>query len=177
MQPEKVTIQSKMTKEDYRAVVLFGAFGKNRLIKPLMAVAVAIGILQVFMVLQSGQIAYPLTFYSSLVMFGLMGLSYFVVSFDINRYVNTNRVAVDAIRTVTLDEQGVTVLQPDLNTNTIDFENFVQAFEIKGYFLLYLNNLQAVVLAKRDIRQEDIPVLRNIITQAMGRSFAVRSTR
>ena len=174
---EKVTIQSRMTKEDYKTVVYFGAFGKNRAIKPLMWLAILIGVLQVIMVIRTGRVEYPLTFYSSLVLFALIGFSYLIVTMDINRYVNTNRVSVDAIRTITIDDDGITVLQPDLNTANIGFDRFSQAFEIKGYFLLYLSNLQAVVLAKRDIKPMDIEGLRNIITRQMGQKFVLRSMK
>ena len=105
---EKITIQSRITKEDYRKATMFGAFGKTPMMKFLMFIAVPVGLLQFAQAIYSGMIAYPLTFYSSIVMFGLIAIMYFVINWDINRFIKTDRVLLYNVRTIYIEENGIT---------------------------------------------------------------------
>lgn len=174
---ERITINCKITAQDYKKVTFFGAFGKNKMMKFLMYIAFPIGILQIIEAIYSKTILYPFTFYSSLAMFGLMGVMVLVVNWDVNRFIKNQKVTLDTIRTIYIDDRGISSLQPDLSQVTYGYDTFIDAYEINGFFIVYVNQLSGVILAKRDIKEEDIPKIREVFKEKFQKKFKIRGVK
>lgn len=172
---KKITIQTKTTAEDFKALTFFNTFLKKRTLLVLLVFAALFSVAAIIGRL-SGSVPVPgWYFYVCLGFLALAVFQYGVFEYSVRRFLASDKLVVDNERYVVIDETGITAEGGKENC-TVEYrwDMFFSAYETKKYFYLYVNTIQAVILPKREFKVEEIPVLRNLIREKLGRNYRKR---
>ena len=61
--------------------------------------------------------------------------------------------------------------------NNYAYNQFIDAYEINGYFLLYVDKVSGLVITKRAMETQDIENFRTILKNAYGKKFQIRGRK
>ena len=170
-----ITIQTKTSANDYKALVFFTIYKKNRFIFYFI-IAVAVLALAAVLASLTGVISIPGWYYTvCLAFWGLIALNYLVYLYTVKRFLASDKFTIDREHTVKIDEAGITS-EDDMAENFASYkwDQFYKAYDTKKYFLLYLNTAMALVLPKKDFRAEDLPVMEKLVRDNLGSKYKKR---
>lgn len=174
---EKITVKSTLDGKDYEKVTMFGAFTKSRLLPLVLCFAIPVAVLQIMEVINSGVIHNKFAYYGSVFMLSLIIFMYAMVKMSIRSFVKNDKVLLGKQRKFVIDEKSITTISSDHVKNNYDYNRFIDAYEINGYFLLYMDKVSGLVITKRDMEQADIETFRKVLKNAFGRKFQIRGKK
>lgn len=152
MEEPIITINTTMTKEDYRKFLYIATFKKNKVVIPLMILISFIGGLAISY--KNGQIQ-PFMLIISWVLLFL--LSIFVIIYKVERR-NKQRIKTD--KTGTFDSINILKFYDDKmvmenkalhSTAQLSYDQFFTLLESKDYFIFYFTVNQASLVRKVDV--------------------------
>lgn len=174
---QKITVKSTLSGEDYSKITMFGAFSKSRLLPVILCFAIPVALLQIFEVINSGFIHNKFAYYGSVFMLSLLIFMYIMVKMSIRSFIKNDKVTLNKQRKFILDEKSITTVSSDHVKNNYAYGNFIDAYEINGYFILYVDKVSGLVITKRDMEQSDIEEFRAILKNAFGKKFYIRGKK
>ena len=174
--PSASPIQGKttITRRDYRALAYFNVFQRHPA-EPYVLGAIAIGAASIIIAYILPQFhPWQFLFHLSWIFWALLLIIFLVIEGITHQYLET-----EGGRTVgrelgySFDRTAVQILDGE-NVTTISWPGFFKAIELKRHFILFLTINHAVIVPKRALKAEDLPALRDLIRQCMGRDFILR---
>lgn len=174
---QKITVKSTLSGDDYSKVTMFGAFTKSRLLPFVLCLAVPIALLQIFEVINSGAIHNKFAYYGSVFMLSMLIFMYIMVKMSIRNVIKNDKVTLNTERTFLIGEKSLTTVASDKSKHTYAYGDFLESYEINGYFLLYVDKMSGIIITKRDMESSDIEEFRNILRNAFGKKFYIRGKK
>lgn len=171
----RIVIQTKTVAEDYKALVFFTLYGRNKVF-PYFIIAVAVLTLGAVIGRLAGMISMSdWNFNLCLGYWGLIALNYVVYLFTVRRFLASDKFMIGREYTVTIDETGITSKDEKAGDfAAYQWDKFYKAYETKKYFFLYLNTAMALVFAKKEFGAEEIPAMEKLIRNNLGNKFKKR---
>lgn len=174
---EKITVKSALDGKDYEKVTMFGAFTKSRLLPLVLCFSIPVSLLQIMEVINSGFIHNKFAYYGSVFLLSLIIFMYFMVRMSIRSFVKTDKVLLNKQRKFIIDEKSITTVSSDHVKNNYAYNQFIDAYEINGYFLLYMDKVSGLVITKRDMQPDEIEAFRTVLKNAFGKKFQIRGRK
>ena len=174
---EKITVKSTLDGKDYEKVTMFGAFTKSVLLPLVLCFAIPVALLQIMEVINSGVIHNKFAYYGSIFMLSLLIFMYIMVKMSIRNFIKTDKVLLGKQRKFIIDEKSITTVSSDHVKNNYAYNQFIDAYEINGYVLLYMDKFAGLVITKRDMEAADIETVRTVFKNAFGKKFHVRGKK
>lgn len=156
MEEPIITINTTMTKEDYRKFLYIATFKRSKVIIPLMLLMSLVGALIIS--IGNGQIK-PLLLIISWVLLFL--LSVFVIISKVERKnkqrIKTDKTGIfDSVNTLKFYDDKMVMENKALHSiGQLSYKQFYALLESKDYFIFYLNENQASLIRKVDVQNLD----------------------
>lgn len=169
-----ITLQTKTTAEDYKALIFFNMFLKKKAMFYFLVI-VAIFSLAAIIGRLAGII--PMTdwyFYVCLAFWGLLVLQYILFEYVVKKFLASDKLVVNTERTMVIKDPGIIVDDKENSFASYKWDTFFIAYDTKKYFFLYINTAMALILAKRDFNDEEIRVLEALFKEKLGKKFRKR---
>ncbi len=171
----KITLRTKTTAADFKALTFFNLFRKKRLMPvflifgALLSLAAIIGRLGGFVPMSDWY------FYVCIAFLGLLLLQYLIFEFSVKKFLASDKLVTENERTVAIDEEGIEVEGGKENSAGVyRWDMLYHAYETKKYYYLYINTAQAIILPKRDFGNGEIPTVEKLIRQKLGKRYYKR---
>ncbi len=175
---EKKTISftSSIDKRDYRKIAYFNVFFKD--LKMLYLIVMAgIASLCVLVLHFTGRILFPdFLIYVCTIFIVLIPLLFLVTEFMVYRFLKSDRLSINNAHQYTIDEEKI-VTEGGVEKARAEYLwiYLYKAYEIKDYFLLYINQEQALILPKRNLTEEDSEMIRDLMRKNLRKRSDVRA--
>ncbi|MBR4879446.1 MAG: YcxB family protein [Clostridia bacterium] len=174
---EKITVKSTLDGKDYEKVTMFGAFTKSVLLPLVLCFSIPLSLLQIMEVINTGVIHNKFAYYGSVFLLSLIIFMYFMVRLSIKSFIKNDKVLLGKTRKFIIDEKSITTVSSDHVKNNYAYNQFIDAYEINGYFLLYMDKVSGLVITKRDMEASEIETVRTVFKNAFGKKFHVRGKK
>lgn len=175
---DSITIETKITKDDYRKTVYFSLLFKDTWKLPLFIFCTIMSIIMIIINLFIKQ--YPLKMSAAYIIF-LTFLFMFIISIEmqINSILKSDKLKFEekAIKYI-INKNTIKIKEFSADKNfsiSYNFESFLKGYENKKYFLLYLNTQQVFIIPKRYINSSDINLISNLLKENIKEKFIVKS--
>lgn len=166
---DRITLETKLNKKEYRAISYWNAFCKTPTLIILSVLCVAIGGLNLLLSPQGVML------YLSLILvlypFALIG----VLSFSIYRMNKSHDIekATHARYTVSAEGLETELLQREGRVFT-SWEEIYRAYENRRYFILFVNRSQLIAMKKESLPEGGEQALRGILKEKLGKRCKIR---
>lgn len=170
----KITIRTKTTAEDYKALIFFNMFLKKKATFYTMIVVAVLSLAAII-----GRLAgiIPMAdwyFFVCIAFWGLLVLQYILFEYVVKRFLASDRMVVNIERTMVIDESSITVDDTEKSFAVYEWSKLFVAYETKKFYFLYINTAMALILPKRDFSAEEMLVLEKLIKEKLGKKFHQR---
>ena len=170
-----ITIQTKTSAEDYKALVFFNMYLKKKITFYFMIVAAVLSFAASAAKLAGVVEISDWYFYVCLAFLGLVVLQYGLFLFSVKQFLKSDQLIVDNTRTITVSESGIEEVGGRANSaGSYQWKVFYNGYETKNYYYLYINTMQAIILPKKEFDQNQNEVLRDLFSKKLGRKFHKR---
>ncbi len=166
---DRITLETKLNKKEYRAISYWNAFCKTPTLIILSVLCVAIGGLNLLLNPQGVML------YLSLILvlypFALIG----VLSLSIYRMNKSHDIekATHARYTVSAEGLETELLQREGRVFT-GWEEIYRAYENRRYFILFVNRSQLIAMKKESLPEGGEQALRGILKEKLGKRCKIR---
>lgn len=166
---DRITLETKLNKKEYRAISYWNAFCKTPTLIILSVLCVAIGGLNLLLSPQGVML------YLSLILvlypFVLIG----VLSFSIYRMNKSHDIekATHARYTVSAEGLETELLQREGHVFT-GWEEIYRAYENRHYFILFVNRSQLIAMKKESLPEGGEQALRGILKEKLKKRCKIR---
>jgi hypothetical protein len=166
---DRVTLETKLDKKEYRAISYWNAFCKTPTLIILSVLCVAIGGLNLLLNPQGVML------YLSLVLVLYPVLLIGVLSFGIYRMNKSHDVekATHARYTVSAEGIETELLQREGHAVT-GWGEIYRAYENRRYFILFVNRSQLIAMKKEQLPEGGEQALREILKENLGKRCKIR---
>lgn len=171
----KITLQTKTTAADFKALTFFNMFRKKRFVSAflilgaLLSLAAIIGRLGGFVPMSNWY------FYVCIAFLGLLLLQYLLFEFGVKQFLSSDKLVTENERTVIIDEAGIEMEGGKENSAGIyRWEMLYHVYETKKYYYLYINTMQAIILPKRDFPPDETAAMEKLIREKLGKRYYKR---
>lgn len=165
MDKQKICIDTKILKQDYRAVVYFNVLVKNRM---FLVISVSSIIVSVAVLLQKflGYNVPDFMFYISVLILVCILILILSTEILIRKYISSDKVSIGTdIQIIVDSEKLVYNKKSTKSTAEYRFDMLYRAYNTKNYFLIFIDYQQAIIIRKSDMNTEDIQKLNDILKQ------------
>lgn len=164
MNEPQITVNTIMTKEDYKKFLYIATFRRNKLVLPLLGFIALVA--SVILSFNDGHFNPTLLIFSWIFLFGL---SIAVVMFKVERK-NAQRIKTDqtgtfdSINTIKFCDDRIVMENASLkSTGELKYNQFYALLESKDYFIFYWSLNQASLIRKKDV--QDVEVLKTFLSK------------
>lgn len=166
---DRITLETKLNKKEYRAISYWNAFCKTPTLIILSVLCVAIGGLN--LLLSPRGVMLYLSLILVLYPFALIG----VLSFSIYRMNKSHDIekATHARYTVSAEGLETELLQREGRVFT-SWEEIYRAYENRRYFILFVNRSQLIAMKKESLPEGGEQALRGILKEKLGKRCKIR---
>jgi len=170
----KITIRTKTTAEDYKALIFFNMFLKK---KATFYCAIVVAIFSLAAII--GRLAGIIQmadwyFYVCIAFWGLLLLQYILFEYVVKQFLASDKLVINSDRTTVIDEEGITENYKEKSFAVYEWNKFFLAYETKKYYFLFFNTAMALILPRRDFHTEEILVLEKLMKEKLGKKFHKR---
>ena len=116
-------------------------------------------------------------YYGSVFLLSMIIFLYFMTRLSIKNFIKNDKVLLGKQRKFIIEEKSITTVSSDHVKNNYAYNQFIDAYEINGYFILYVDKVSGLVITKRDMEQSDIENFRTILKNAYGKKFQIRGRK
>ena len=171
---KQIGFESTLTRQDYRSAVYFNMLFRRRVFCCLLTLAIALG-LAVAAVGWSGLVQLPAyLFYGSAALLALLAVYFIRLELNVRQLIASEKISVGNIREITVFDDSIVVsASKGRNRNEYRWQMFSKAYELKHFFLLYLNEQQAIIIPKRDVPAYDVEPMRNVFRAGLGKKLRI----
>ncbi len=165
MNEEKVFIKTKISKQDYKAVVYFNTFFKNKFFTVTISAGLIISIINILQKLVGHNVSNLMFCMSILV---LAAAIFLLIAIEIvtKKYIDSNKVSVGTDIEITLDNEKILYkIESIKSISEFSLDKLYRAYETKKYFLIFINSQETIIIKKESITIEDENRIKNILTQ------------
>lgn len=161
-----------VSEKDYRTIVYFDIFLKNRIYVVSMILA-AILLIAAFVLHLFNMVELNKFYFYYLLIFVLLILGGVLLAERmIKVFIKSYRVSIGAIQHVKINDKNVELkIGENEEVSIFEWNKLYKVYEIRKYFIFYINAQQTIIISKKDISNEVIDSLRNLITQKMSKLF------
>lgn len=170
MEEAKITINTTMSKEDYRKFLYIATFRRNKVILPMLGLISLIG--SMIVGLHSGNLDLIKFIVNWIFLFVL---AIIVVLFKVERK-NAQRIktdktgAFDSINTLKFYDDRIVMENKALkSTGELNYSHFFALLETKDYFIFYLTVNQASLVRKKDV--DNLNAFKEFIVEKFGSKY------
>lgn len=161
-----------VSEKDYRTIVYFDIFLKNRIYVVSMILAgillIAAFILHIFNMIELNKFYFYYLFIFGLLILGGVLLAERMIKVFIKSY----RVSIGASQNVQINDKNIQLrIGENEEVSIFEWNKLYKVYEIRKYFIFYINAQQTIIVSKKNITNEDIDILRNLIKEKMGKLF------
>jgi len=165
MNEEKVFIKTKISKQDYKAVVYFNTFFKNKFLTVIVLSGLIIAVTNLLQRLM-GYNVNKVIFYMSISFLVVLIVCLVTVEFFIKNYINSDKISLEADMEITIDNEKILYETKNIkSTAELSLNKLYKAYETKKYFFIFINTQEAIIIKKEDTNTENINKLRDILKQ------------
>lgn len=165
MNEEKVYIKTQILKQDYRAIVYFNIFFKNRAFTVIMIAGTIVAVVTLLQKFMGSNIS-NFMYYTSLLILISMVVMLVTTEVLIRRFINSDKLSIGANIEIIVDSKKIVCKTDSAKSNSeISLNKLYRAYETNKYFLIFINFEEAIISKKEDMNIEDINKLRNILKQ------------
>lgn len=173
-----MTLETKMilTERDYRIFRNFRFYGTKKWMKVGLAVALCIIIGVIFGKLLDIIAPPNYLYYSCLVFLPIYAVTILCVEVSSRKYLKSDQIVVGKSCWEMVSEDGVREESSDgLITASYPWEAFDQAYEIREYFYLFPSEKRTVIFSKKQMGDEAVNAMRDILKQKMKEDFVCKA--
>lgn len=174
MQDNKINLEFNtiVSEKDYRTIVYFDIFLKNR----LFVISLIIGsiifvtafILKSFNIIELNKYYFYYLFAFIILILGAV----LIAEKMIKKFIKSDKVSIGAKQNITINEERIDLrIGTDGSFSTLKWNTLYKAFEIKKHFIFYINTQQAIIVSKENISSDDLNKLRYLTKEKLGKSF------
>ena len=113
-------------------------------------------------------------FYTSIIFIGLWILLIVVTEFIVKQFINSDKIVLGKERITKINYEKITVESGDISFTNFTCDTIYKAYEIKNYYLIYVNFQQAIIVEKRDLTEEQKSTVREILNTKLGKKYYIR---
>lgn len=175
MRYKQIGFESTLTKPDYRSAVYFNMLFRKRAFCGLLIAAAALA-LAVPALGMTGLLRLPVyLFYGSAALLALLALYFIKLELSIRQFIASDKLSVGSIREITVFDDSIVVSGGKGRYRTeYRWKMFHKGYELRRFFLLYINDQHALILPKRDVPAYDIAPLRGVLRAGLGKKLRVQ---
>lgn len=169
-----VEVISEISNKDYREIVYFNVFRKNKWGFWLIVVATIVSLFTMMGRIMDIFEVSDFLFYTSIIFIGLWILLIVVTEFIVKQFINSDKIVLGKERITKINYEKITVESGDISVANFTWDTIYKAYEIKNYYLIYVNFQQAIIVAKRDLTEEQKSTVREILNTKLGKKYYIR---
>lgn len=165
MNDEKVYIKTQILKQDYRAVVYFNIFFKNRAFTVISVAGIIVAVATLLQKLLGSPISNFMYYVSILIIVCLIVL-FATTEILIRNYIKSDKVSIGANIEIIIDNEKIIYKADSIKSNSeFSLDKLYRVYETNKYFLIFINTQEAIIIKKEDIDLENINKIRSILKQ------------
>lgn len=165
MNEEKISIKTKISKQDYKAVVYFNTFLKNKFFTVTVSAGLILSIINILQKLMGHNVSNLMLYMSVLV---LAAAIFLLIATEIvtKKYIDSDKVSVGTDIEITLDNEKIIYKVDSIKSiSEFSLNKLYRTYETKKYFFIFINSQEAIIIKKEDISKDDENKLKTILTQ------------
>lgn len=164
MNEEKIYIKTQILKQDYRAVVYFNIFFKNRVFTVIIIAGAIVAMVTLLQRLLGSPIS-DFMYYISVLIIVCMIVLLVTTEILIRRFVSSNKLSIGANIEIIIDSEKIVCKTSAKSNSEISLDKLYRVYETNKYFFIFINSEEAIISKKEDMNEEGINKLRNILKQ------------
>lgn len=170
MEEANITINTTMSKEDYRKFLYIATFKRNRAIIPMLALIAFIG--SIIVNLNNGYLNVTKLIISWMLLFAM---ALVVILFKVERKnalrIKTDKTGTfDSINTLKFFDDRIVMENKALkSTGELKYSQFFALMESKDYFIFYLTANQASLIRKKDV--DNLNYFKSFVVEKFGSKY------
>lgn len=164
MNEEKIYIKTQILKQDYRAVVYFNIFFKNRVFTVIIIAGAIVAMVTLLQRLLGSPIS-DFMYYISVLIIVCMIVLLVTTEILIRRFVSSDKLSIGANIEIIIDSEKIVCKTSDKSNSEISLDKLYRVYETNKYFFIFINSEEAIISKKEDMNEEGINKLRNILKQ------------
>lgn len=164
MNEEKIYIKTQILKQDYRAVVYFNIFFKNRVFTVIIIAGAIVAMVTLLQRLLGSPIS-DFMYYISVLIIVCMIVLLVTTEILIRRFVSSDKLSIGANIEIIIDSEKIVCKTSAKSNSEISLDKLYRVYETNKYFFIFINSEEAIISKKEDMNEEGINKLRNILKQ------------
>lgn len=164
MNEEKIYIKTQIFKQDYRAVVYFNIFFKNRVFTVIIIAGAIVAMVTLLQRLLGSPIS-DFMYYISVLIIVCMIVLLVTTEILIRRFVSSDKLSIGANIEIIIDSEKIVCKTSAKSNSEISLDKLYRVYETNKYFFIFINSEEAIISKKEDMNEEGINKLRNILKQ------------
>lgn len=168
------SFEVEITDEDYKSIVYFNTFKKEKRMFFIFA-CVIISLFLVIVSISRGHIESYLTFSVSLGVVVLFAIQFMLTQMKIKKFLATKPSMLNIKRIVKISPEHISQSGLDSSDDVIyQYTNMRIAYELKEYFLIFTKNGKTLIIPKRFMEPNIIEYTRGVLKGNLGSDFELR---
>lgn len=164
MNEEKIYIKTHILKQDYRAVVYFNIFFKNRVFTVIIIAGAIVAMVTLLQRLLGSPIS-DFMYYISVLIIVCMIVLLVTTEILIRRFVSSDKLSIGANIEIIIDSEKIVCKTSAKSNSEISLDKLYRVYETNKYFFIFINPEEAIISKKEDMNEEGINKLRSILKQ------------
>lgn len=164
MNEEKIYIKTQILKQDYRAVVYFNIFFKNRVFTVIIIAGAIVAMVTLLQRLLGSPIS-DFMYYISVLIIVCMIVLLVTTEILIRRFVSSDKLSIGANIEIIIDSEKIVCKTSAKSNSEISLDKLYRVYETNKYFFIFINSEEAIISKKEDMNEEGINKLRSILKQ------------
>lgn len=160
------------TEEEYLKFNQFHVFKRNIIGVIFFSICATIIILSATVMLFVQSYFQACFFYVFVILMGVLYI--YSPKIAVKRILKTDNVLKDSVQEYTFFPTYLTLKNQNSQTK-LEYEKLFRVYETKTNFYLYINKFQAFLVSKKEMKEEEIELLRKIWIEQLGKKYVVKN--
>lgn len=168
----KLKTVTTYTEEEYLKFNQFHVFKRNIIGVIFFAICATIIILSATVMLFVQSYLQACFFYVFIIVMGLLYI--YSPKIAVKRILKTDKVLKDSVQEYTFFSTYLTLKNQNSETK-LEYEKLFRIYETKTNFYLYINKFQAFLVSKKEMKEDEIELLRKIWIEQLDKKYIVKN--